>query len=191
MAAQAPIPVYTQLNDLYNNLGTTVDHATRWNNLAEEFEKRFGRKPAYIARAPGRVKYVSFTKRIASVLTIGQPHRCVSSDRHDHSELTVNSGEHIDYCLFGVLPAAVERDILIAIAPRAHDVPGHTVADNLLPKYTRAAFAPSHKEPSDSAVHAEPWHLEINPAELRWESYVKAGYYVRATTNYSGYRADE
>lgn len=61
MAAQEPIPVYTQLNDLYRNLGTTVDHATRWNTLAEEFEKRFGRKPAYIARAPGRVKYVLTT----------------------------------------------------------------------------------------------------------------------------------
>lgn len=60
MAAQQPVPVYTNLNDLYANLGTTFNHAVRWNNLAEEFEKRFGRKPAYIARAPGRVKYVDF-----------------------------------------------------------------------------------------------------------------------------------
>lgn len=32
--------------------------STKWDNLAQEFEARFGRKPAYIARAPGRVKYV-------------------------------------------------------------------------------------------------------------------------------------
>lgn len=56
MAAAEPIPVYTNLNDLYANLGTSLNHATRWNNLAEEFEKRFGKKPKYIARAPGRVK---------------------------------------------------------------------------------------------------------------------------------------
>jgi len=58
MAAEQPIPVYTNLKDLYGSLGDSVDHAVRWNNLAEEFQKRFGRKPAYIARAPGRVKCV-------------------------------------------------------------------------------------------------------------------------------------
>lgn len=56
MAAQEPIPIFTNLTDLYANLGTSLDHVARWNNLAEEFEKRFGRKPLYIARAPGRVK---------------------------------------------------------------------------------------------------------------------------------------
>jgi hypothetical protein len=34
----------------------TYNFSARWNNLAEEFVTRFGRKPAYIARAPGRVK---------------------------------------------------------------------------------------------------------------------------------------
>ncbi|KIY60972.1 hypothetical protein CYLTODRAFT_415767 [Cylindrobasidium torrendii FP15055 ss-10] len=42
-------------------------------------------------------------------------------------KVTVQLGEHIDYCLFGVLPAAVERDILIAIAPRVHDVQGRAI----------------------------------------------------------------
>ncbi|KAF9051075.1 Galactokinase [Hymenopellis radicata] len=150
MAAAEPIPVYTQLNDLYGNLGTTINHAARWNTLAEEFEKRFGRKPAYIARAPGRVNLI---------------------------------GEHIDYCLFGVLPAAIERDILIACAPRPGSEPGHVTADNLATKYTRQTFSPSAKRRdsvasiSEQEVHAEEWHLDINTKELRWESYVKAGYY--------------
>ncbi|KAK0205077.1 ribosomal protein S5 domain 2-type protein [Desarmillaria ectypa] len=153
MAALEPIPVFTQLNDLYGNLGTTIDHAAQWNNLAEEFQKRFGRKPAYIARAPGRVNLI---------------------------------GEHIDYCLFGVLPAAIERDVLIACAPKTHADPGYVVADNLQEKYTKQAFKPSSKRKDsvssissidDEDVHAEEWHLEINTAELRWESYVKAGYY--------------
>ena len=58
MAALAPIPIYTSLSELYDNLGTAVSHAPRWNNLIAEFEKRFGGKPKYIARAPGRVKWV-------------------------------------------------------------------------------------------------------------------------------------
>jgi galactokinase len=27
-------------------------------------------------------------------------------------------------------------------------------------------------------VRVAPWHLDIDKSELRWESYVKAGYYV-------------
>ncbi|KAF8895977.1 GHMP kinase [Infundibulicybe gibba] len=31
--------------------------------------------------------------------------------------------------------------------------------------------------PKEEEVHIEGWHLDINTQELRWESYVKAGYY--------------
>lgn len=58
MSEDQPIPVYTNLADLYENLGTSVNHAQRWDDLTVEFTKRFGRKPAYIVRAPGRVKCV-------------------------------------------------------------------------------------------------------------------------------------
>ena len=103
-------------------------------------------------------------------------------------------GEHIDYVLFGAFPAAIERDILIACGPSlssgsgAAD-PGGVRAQNLNPKYDPQTFTPMLKssgpsaaEEADaaSAVHAEPaWHLDINTRELRWESYIKAGYYVR------------
>ncbi|KAJ7234182.1 GHMP kinase [Mycena haematopus] len=150
MSAQEPIPVYTNLADLYASLGTSLNHVERWNTLTEEFEKRFGKKPTYIARAPGR--------------------------------------EHIDYALFGVLPAAIERDILIACAPRdvppssptaeTYYEPGSVIAENLQSKYTRQIFAPKPKPAAniDDEVHVEGWHLEI-PQQLRWENYVKAGYY--------------
>ncbi|KAJ7698456.1 Galactokinase [Mycena metata] len=153
MSAQEAIPVYTNLKDLYASLGTSLNHAERWSNLATEFETRFGKKPTYIARAPGRVNLI---------------------------------GEHIDYALFGVLPAAIERDILVACAPRevpptsptdeTHHAPGSVVAENLHPKYTRQVFAPAPKPKVDDEVHVEGWHLDI-PQELRWENYVKAGYY--------------
>lgn len=101
-------------------------------------------------------------------------------------------GEHIDYALFGVLPTAIERDILIACSPRSIPTPsspvdvlhapGSVAAENLHPKYTRQVFVPSTRRrlSDDDAeqVHVEGWHLDINTQELRWESYVKAGYYV-------------
>ena len=99
--------------------------------------------------------------------------------------MTWPKGEHIDYALFGVLPAAVERDILIACAPRSStEGAGSVVADNLHPKYTKQSFTPMLKgvadsEVSDEQAHAEQWHLDIDTQQLRWESYVKAGYYVR------------
>ncbi|KAG6917711.1 hypothetical protein DXG01_001362 [Tephrocybe rancida] len=173
MAAERTIPIYTNLNDLYQNLGTSLNHAVRWNNLAEQFEKRFGRKPAYIARAPGRVNLI---------------------------------GEHIDYALFGVLPAAIERDILIACGPRPGSasppapatrvVPGSVIAENLHTKYPRQSFAPVRRpsisqEPGQDQVHAEGWELDINTQELRWESYVKAGYYGVLNNHFSDPESSE
>jgi len=56
MMERRPIPVFTTLADVFGSTEAALPHAVRWNNLAVEFERRFGRKPAYIARAPGRVK---------------------------------------------------------------------------------------------------------------------------------------
>ena len=113
-----------------------------------------------------------------------------------HRRLTSLIGEHIDYVLFGCFPAAIERDILIACGPSNStttpsdtSIPGGVNAHNLDPKYKPQAFTPMIKsagptaaEEADAAatVHAEAaWHLEIDKRELRWESYVKAGYHVR------------
>lgn len=58
LLADQPIPVYTDLSSLCGSLGSSLNHAERWHALAREFTQRFGRPPAYIARAPGRVKLV-------------------------------------------------------------------------------------------------------------------------------------
>ncbi|KAL6301197.1 Galactokinase [Sparassis latifolia] len=151
MAAQLPIPVFTSLNEIHTDLQTAALQATRWDNLVQEFEKRYGTKPAYICRAPGRVNLI---------------------------------GEHIDYALFGVFPAAVESDILIACGPSTDERLGGVTAENLNPRYTRQSFAPilkntplSSAQGTEAASHEESWFLEIDKKELRWESYVKAGYY--------------
>ncbi|KZT67489.1 Galactokinase [Daedalea quercina L-15889] len=156
MAAELPIPIFTTLNDALGDLQTAAVQASRWNDVAEEFEKRFGKKPAYIARAPGRVNLI---------------------------------GEHIDYVLFGCLPAAVEQDILMACGPssQASGSPGSVTAQNLNPKYTPKTFVPilkdatmpltTEQKEAEGSVHPESWYLDIDKRELRWESYVKAGYY--------------
>lgn len=87
------------------------------------------------------------------------------------TSLTSLEGEHIDYQLFGCFPAAIERDILIAVAATEGSDPGRVTAQNQDSKYTRQTFAPSR-------AHSQEWSLEIDKTQLRWESYVKAGYYV-------------
>jgi len=102
---------------------------------------------------------------------------------HHYFQPSINSQlRRTDYALFGVLPATIDKDILIACAPRpseCHDEPCRT--ENLHPKYTRHVFEPVATRSgsnSDSSVSEETWSLDIN-TELRWESYVKEGYYMR------------
>jgi galactokinase/N-acetylgalactosamine kinase len=52
------------------------------------------------------------------------------------------------------------------------------VVENLNTAYPRQVFAPSTVRAADKS-EKEGWHLDINTKELRWESYIKAGYYVR------------
>ncbi|KAI0661824.1 galactokinase gal [Cubamyces menziesii] len=164
MAAELPIPIFTSLDKAFPDIETAAAQGARYDSVVKEYEKRFGHKPTFIARAPGRVNLI---------------------------------GEHIDYVLFGCFPAAIERDILIACGPSqpgseatAQDgaTRGGVKAENLNPKYQpqsfvpmlKSASAPSAAEEADAAstVHAEAsWHLDIDKRELRWESYVKAGYY--------------
>ncbi|MGE5601982.1 MAG: galactokinase [Nitrososphaerales archaeon] len=58
------------------------------NRLLSEFERLYGRRPVFVARAPGRVNMI---------------------------------GEHTDYNDGFVLPAAIERETRIALAPRDDD----------------------------------------------------------------------
>ncbi|KAI0306222.1 Galactokinase [Multifurca ochricompacta] len=148
MAIQPQIPIYTFLKDH----DSIADQSIRRSQLSNEFERRFGRKPTHIKKR-------TLTLRFSSLI-----------------------GEHIDYALFGVFPAAIERDILIACAPRAsHERSyGAVEVQNIHSKYLPRSFTPIRK-PAFSSEYDEgnggEWDLNINNNELRWESYVKAGYY--------------
>lgn len=47
------------------------------------------------------------------------------------------------------------------------------------------------KDVPENAVHAEQWHLDIDTKQLRWESYVKAGYYGVLNRYFSPTELDE
>lgn len=86
-------------------------------------------------------------------------------------------GEHIDYALFGVFPAAVDRDILIACALRndSSEIRSQNLDES---KYTAQNFTATR---IDNVIDdsKDAWLLDIDKTNLRWESYVKAGYFVR------------
>ncbi|KAG9005829.1 galactokinase [Tulasnella sp. JGI-2019a] len=80
-------------------------------------------------------------------------------------------GEHIDYCLFGCLPTAVERDILIACAPTEEGKGNAVNVQNMDSKYASASFEAVRQGDKGE------WSLPIDTTKLRWESYIKAGYH--------------
>ncbi|KAL7422023.1 galactokinase [Cryptotrichosporon argae] len=75
-------------------------------------------------------------------------------------------GEHIDYSLFPVLPAAIEQNIIVALLPRS--VPGVRLV-NVLPRFTASEFALA--PPADGRG----WDAGPVPPKQGggWENYVK------------------
>lgn len=57
--------------------GFTSNISVRWNDLTEAFQSRFGKKPTFIVRSPGRVKQVQSHTPTTSLLIshIHQSHR--------------------------------------------------------------------------------------------------------------------
>ena len=72
----------------------------------------------------------------------------------------------------------------MAVGPRDTDDVGRVTAQNTGMKYTRQTFLPV----KDSNGQ---WFLDIDKTQLRWESYIKAGYYVRLIVLISSNPADQ
>ncbi|SGY79574.1 BQ5605_C008g05167 [Microbotryum silenes-dioicae] len=85
-------------------------------------------------------------------------------------------GEHIDYCGFSVLPAAVERDVLIALSTSPKDTsnypqpsqPDHTV---IILRNVDDKFSPTHFEVD---LNSSAWDVQM-PKQHHWSSYFIAG----------------
>jgi hypothetical protein len=75
-------------------------------------------------------------------------------------------GEHIDYCGFGVLPMAVDRDVIMAVATTDDDTKIRIA--NVNSKYTAREF---DFEGVDKVV-------TIDASSLEWSNYFKCGYKV-------------
>lgn len=76
-------------------------------------------------------------------------------------------GEHIDYCGFGVMPMAIERDCLIAVATTDQDTKVRIA--NVNPKYEAREF---DFEGKDKIV-------TIDDTKHEWTNYFKCGYKVK------------
>ena len=138
-----------------------------------------------VGQSHRRVQSSFWSKSHSCRKSSGEGQVSIPSTQPSASSLTPNNsivhsliGEHIDYALFGVFPAAVERDILIALAPRPLDDKPGVVAANAESKYTEQTFTPSRVLASANSRDQDAWLIDIDTKELRWDSYVKAGYYV-------------
>ncbi|KAJ3194494.1 galactokinase [Irineochytrium annulatum] len=74
-------------------------------------------------------------------------------------------GEHIDYCGFSVLPMAITRDVVIAVASGSDDKPTVTVVNSNGTKYKENTF-----------IHDEKNFVDIDSSVLEWSNYFKCGY---------------
>lgn len=114
--AEAPIPTYSNLKDVYAEGSITVDQLQSLPNmhppgdqeahnrivaLHDAFVKRFGSKPDVLARSPG-TGYQLVTTNSSTRLGTGR----------------VNIiGEHIDYEGYGVLPMAIAQVLYLVAWP--------------------------------------------------------------------------
>ncbi|KAI9497413.1 galactokinase [Zychaea mexicana] len=73
-------------------------------------------------------------------------------------------GEHIDYCGFGVLPMAIERDVIIAVATTDDD--SKVRIANMNPKY----------EPREFDFEGKETIVTIDSTKHEWSNYFKCGY---------------
>ncbi|OCF36635.1 galactokinase [Kwoniella heveanensis BCC8398] len=154
MAAEAPVPTWTKLSDIYSSISAIRRETTRWSDLISSFDSTYGSKPTYVIRAPGRVNVL---------------------------------GEHIDYSLFPVLPAAIEQDILLALRPVSIPVSSHSSTSqrqgiqseskavvrisNVEGRYHSSEFTFSH-DPLKKTISDNGWDVEQDKAK-GWDRYVR------------------
>ncbi|KAI9328022.1 ribosomal protein S5 domain 2-type protein [Zopfochytrium polystomum] len=78
-------------------------------------------------------------------------------------------GEHIDYCGYSVMPMAIARDVIIAVAPAADE-------DDAAPKKVTVVNINPAKYPDHTFVHSSSDIVEIDSSVHAWTNYFKCGY---------------
>ena len=81
-------------------------------------------------------------------------------------------GEHIDYSGFGVLPMAIERDVIIAVATTDDD------------SKVRIANIDSKYEPREFDFEGKETIVTIDSTKHEWSNYFKCGYKVSSHYHY-------
>ncbi|KIX03295.1 galactokinase [Rhinocladiella mackenziei CBS 650.93] len=106
----------------------------RFHNLIRSFNDKYGHRPEFVSRSPGRVNII---------------------------------GEHIDYSLYNVLPAAVTVDVLIAVRV-VKDTSG------LEPRIQIANINPT-KYPSQTVTIPPSGEVQVDKEHHSWANYFLAG----------------
>ncbi|KAI7367439.1 hypothetical protein KC336_g21202, partial [Hortaea werneckii] len=75
-------------------------------------------------------------------------------------------GEHIDYCLYEVLPMAIEADVLIAVSVHP---------ESSGPSKVRLVNVHSQKFENKEFEVPETGDVHIDPSTLEWANYFKSG----------------
>ncbi|KAK0567128.1 galactokinase [Tilletia horrida] len=130
------VPAVKALSDIYPSAAALLEQGARWDRVAQQFEQAHGRKPAFVARAPGRVNII---------------------------------GDHVDHQGFSCLPAAIEKDILMAVAVVPALDPTDPIEFNLA--NTRERFKPVTLTAPDVKDTSGIKLLDHDEGSQRWGNY--------------------
>eukprot|EP00850_Spirogloea_muscicola_P008011 SM000042S15278 [mRNA] locus=s42:81627:85636:+ [translate_table: standard] len=151
------VPVHGDLQSVYEEGVEDLAAArARYDAIAVEFERLFGRPPQYFARAPAILDEVSLRTR---------PKAAPRPSEEGRVNLI---GEHIDYEGYSVLPMAIRQDTVVAIGKE-----DGTAASNALPLLTVANMNASKYPTTRYSVDPA---QEVNSADHVWANYFLCGY---------------
>ncbi|EXJ86652.1 galactokinase [Capronia epimyces CBS 606.96] len=134
----ALVPKLNNLDEVYAGVGeghnVPADLRNRFNHLIKSFQGKYGQKPEFVSRSPGRVNII---------------------------------GEHVDYSLYNVLPAAVTVDVLIAVRV----VKDASAEDPII----KLANVNSTKYPPKDFTISSSGTVEVDKEHHSWTNYFLAG----------------
>ncbi|KAJ9610616.1 galactokinase [Cladophialophora chaetospira] len=132
------VPKVTSLDHVYAGAGegndVPADLRQRFNSLIKAFQSRYGHKPEFVSRSPGRVNII---------------------------------GEHVDYSLYNVLPAAVTVDVLIAVRVVEHGGSNEPII--------KIANVNPTKYPSKEYTVPSSGVVDVDRQNHSWSNYFLAG----------------